>query len=148
MISAAFKDRATGAMWAALFAKFSGLPFEERRNLYRQYICSAAWAQRRALEIAKAGHACTECGLRARQGVPIQVHHRSYKHLGEERPGELVVLCKLCHEMKHKEPDANWIVNMLVGPEDPATEREREANKRRRGHYSPSWHTKPKESEE
>ena len=27
----------------------------------------------------------------------IQVHHRSYKNLGNEQPGELACLCRICH---------------------------------------------------
>ncbi len=134
MISADFKDRATGGMWAALFAKFARRPFEERRKLYREYVCSAAWARRRAAEIAKAGNMCTECGMPGQHGIPLQVHHLSYKHLGEELPGELVVLCRLCHEVAHGRGQITRVVESVYGAEDPAKEREREENKRRCGH--------------
>ena len=136
MISAAFKDRATAGMWVALFASVASHPFEVRRNVYRQYITSEAWARRRAAEIQKACGMCSECGLTATFGNPLQVHHVSYKHLGNELPSELVVLCRLCHGCRHGKADVVRAVDAVFGPEDEEREREREENKWRRGHYT------------
>lgn len=41
---------------------------------------------------------CQRC---KREGVPLDVHHRNYEHLFYERPGDLVVLCRKCHERMH-----------------------------------------------
>lgn len=63
----------------------------------RQYWRSAHWQQVRLGALAAAGHRCSECG--ATHG--LSVHHRSYDHLGTERPADLEVLCKRCHALRH-----------------------------------------------
>lgn len=133
MISADFKDRATGPTWVRVFEAARSQPFEVRRDLYRDYVASAAWANRRREEIAKAGRQCAECG--GGETIPLQVHHLSYKRLGAELPGDLVVLCRLCHECRHGRSQIVRAVEAVFGSEDPEREQEREENKRRCGHY-------------
>lgn len=136
MTSADFRDRANGAMWAALFKAAAGRPFEHRRQLYREYVASTAWRLRRAKEIAKAGGACQECGHTGSAGIPLQVHHLRYDNLGDELERDLVVLCKLCHECRHGLSQIMQVADALCGKEDPERERERAANKRRCGHLA------------
>lgn len=38
-----------------------------------------------------------------------QVHHKSYKHIGFERIGELMLVCYECHEILHKRKDAKRV---------------------------------------
>jgi hypothetical protein len=135
MTSAVFRDRATPAMWAKVFAAAKVHPFEAQRDLYREYVDSAAWDGRRHEEIAKAGGECSECRNRATPGIPLQVHHLSYERLGAELPTDLVVLCRLCHECKHGRSQIARVVEAVFGREDPERERRREENKRRCGHY-------------
>jgi len=136
MISAAFLDRANSAEWVALFASVADKPFHVRREVYRDYIRSAQWKYRRSCELRKACNRCARCGMESGQGIPIQVHHISYKNLGAELPDDLVVLCKLCHSDAHGKGEVADIVNTLCGHEDPVRERIREENKRRLGHYA------------
>jgi 5-methylcytosine-specific restriction endonuclease McrA len=58
---------------------------------------SSGWRRRRAQAIRRAGRRCQQCGA----GGPLDVHHRSYGHLGDERPYELVALCPDCHGQVH-----------------------------------------------
>ena len=41
------------------------------------------------------GARCENC----EDGRDLQVHHRSYDNLGRETSVDLVILCKLCHEV-------------------------------------------------
>lgn len=45
---------------------------------------------------------CAVCG---KESSNVQLHHISYKHLGNERPSDLVVLCAECHEKVHENKD-------------------------------------------
>ncbi len=64
-------------------------------DLYRTYMRSDAWRDRRRAELRAAGRRCRWCGRSGR----LEVHHRTYRHLGAERPGDLVVLCRRCHRI-------------------------------------------------
>lgn len=66
---------------------------------YYEYMKSIAWAQKRYEALKRAGHKCQLCG----DGYAIlQVHHNSYKNMGNEPLEDLVVLCTDCHEMFHR----------------------------------------------
>lgn len=66
-----------------------------KRSDYAAYIVSHRWrtnaARVRELAVAKG-----KCRLCAEQG-PLEVHHRDYENLGDERDGDLVALCARCH---------------------------------------------------
>jgi len=65
------------------------------REWYRgTYLRSQHWRARRARALELAGYRCTACDSSGR----LDVHHRSYAHLGAERDDELAVLCRTCHE--------------------------------------------------
>lgn len=64
---------------------------------YNAYIGSAAWAARRALALAAAGHRCQICNSVG----TLDVHHRTYARFGQEDPGDLTVLCGECHRLYH-----------------------------------------------
>jgi 5-methylcytosine-specific restriction endonuclease McrA len=134
MISADFKDCATGGEWAALFAKFANRPFEERRTLFAHYVRSAAWNKRRLAEIAKARNCCTACGEPGGHNTLLRVHHISYANLGRELPHDLIVLCPRCFDVVSTNKERRRILEAVYGADDPEVEREREENKRRCGH--------------
>ena len=48
--------------------------------------------------IESQGGKCADCG-----GVTstLDVHHKTYRHLGRERMSDLVGLCRVCHEALH-----------------------------------------------
>lgn len=134
MISADFRDRANAKEWAAIFAVMRTRSRKDQTACYYAYINSAAWKYRRRMEIVKAGCMCVECQMPERLGIPLQVHHLSYDNLGDELPGDLVVLCKLCHEERHGKGGCS-IVNAIAAVENSAKASMREHNKRVRGHY-------------
>lgn len=64
---------------------------------YRAYLQSSGWRITRNRALKLAGYRCSKCGA----GRNIQVHHKSYEHLGCEPDSDLDVLCRECHEGHH-----------------------------------------------
>ena len=76
---------------------------------YKSYLKSDDWAKKRAGALKRGGYRCIECGSygketdwRGRKINPLQIDHKSYKHVGRELDEELRVLCLSCHMKKHK----------------------------------------------
>lgn len=65
---------------------------------YVKYLQSPDWHYRRQkhLNVFRKCFCCNENRLSL-----LQVHHCSYAHLGSERQGEMITLCKHCHEKVH-----------------------------------------------
>ena len=63
---------------------------------YNRYLMSPEWREKRAKVLRKAKYRCKDCGGRAQQ-----VHHKTYKRLGNERLSDLVALCDTCHKKRH-----------------------------------------------
>jgi hypothetical protein len=62
---------------------------------YRAYINSPRWkAKADAMRFAVGE--CEECTA---LGVELDVHHTTYRTLGEETPHDLLVLCRGCHTL-------------------------------------------------
>ncbi len=66
-------------------------------NFYNEYMKSIDWLNRRDKVIERDDYRCQGC-LDARA---TQVHHLTYKHLGNEFLFELISLCKNCHTRIH-----------------------------------------------
>jgi hypothetical protein len=64
---------------------------------YQKYIQSMDWYQKRKEALAHYGNKCAKDGSGACFG-PLQVHHKHYRSLGNEKMGDLVVLCKRHHD--------------------------------------------------
>ena len=64
---------------------------------YSDYIKSKTWKKRRLKILKRAKGMCEECKIRK----ATQVHHKTYKHLFNEYPNELIALCGTCHQQKH-----------------------------------------------
>lgn len=64
-----------------------------------EYFASAAWRRQKDLALAAAGRRCQVCN-----GTTggLDCHHRTYARFGNERPGDLTVLCRVCHELYHE----------------------------------------------
>lgn len=60
---------------------------------YTDYLHSNIWRQRRQAKLEQADNKCQYCG----EKDYLQVHHLTYKHLGNEASNELVVLCPAHH---------------------------------------------------
>jgi hypothetical protein len=70
---------------------------EGRTLAYSQYLSRPHWQQIRDRTMQKAHDKCQVCGSRER----LTVHHKTYKHLGKEHDGDLVLLCHRCHKKAH-----------------------------------------------
>jgi len=67
------------------------------RTWYDGYLTTDAWRRRREKVLERAGGVCEGCGERR----AVQVHHRTYAHVGDEFLFELVALCTPCHKRLH-----------------------------------------------
>lgn len=66
---------------------------------YAVYLRTAHWRQVRLKALHRAQYRCEKCQV----GWLLQVHHRTYVHLGEEQkyPQDLQALCRECHRAAH-----------------------------------------------
>ncbi len=69
------------------------------KQLYAEYLKTFYWQTTRNAALKRAGHRCQVCASRER----LEVHHNCYDNLGGEPLVDLVVLCRGCHELFHKE---------------------------------------------
>ncbi len=68
-----------------------------RQRKYNGHLRSTYWlAMRRAL-FAERGKSCEWCHATAK----LHVHHVTYERFGQERPEDLVILCRDCHMRVH-----------------------------------------------
>jgi len=56
------------------------------------------WQVRRVQALTRAGYRCQMCSS---HDATLDVHHNSYQNYGDERPEDLVVLCRSCHQKFH-----------------------------------------------
>jgi hypothetical protein len=70
-----------------------------RRHTQNPYSGSKQWRCRRDEVIVRQRFRCERCQRERR----LQVHHLSYEHLGDERPAQLVALCRTCHWTVHND---------------------------------------------
>ena len=70
---------------------------KQRQREYRQYLRSDGWKSRRQVALDRAGGFCEDCGVRSN----FEVHHKTYKRKGNERPEDLVAVCRDCHKERH-----------------------------------------------
>lgn len=73
--------------WDSLIDFFHDLPYEDYLKTYH-------WEKVRNDRIKYDNEKCIVCGL----SNNLQVHHRTYERLGHEDPGDVVTLCRVCHE--------------------------------------------------
>lgn len=64
---------------------------------YEKYLKTRHWFNLRRSIITKDSR-CSACGYPGN----INLHHRSYKNIGNESKGDFVVLCGKCHDKIHK----------------------------------------------
>jgi 5-methylcytosine-specific restriction endonuclease McrA len=76
----------------------------KKRVDYQVYIKSEAWRKKRLKRLKMDGFCCQfkvgrfKCGAKTN----LEVHHLSYKNLGNERFKELITLCHKHHEQVHR----------------------------------------------
>jgi len=67
-------------------------------TMYHDYLQSADWAKRRQWVLEFWDHRCALCFSTEK----LEVHHRTYQRLGQEKLTDLIVLCDACHEQFHE----------------------------------------------
>jgi len=67
---------------------------------YQEYLSSAHWQDVRKRYYASKlnGGGCWACG---RKDKPLNLHHKTYKRIGNERLNDLILLCRDCHKETH-----------------------------------------------
>ena len=85
--------------WLRIAAQFLVPNPEQRRwwERYSAYLQTAEWQTLRARVLDRCQRVCEGCGERP----AADVHHLSYRHVGQEFLFELVGLCRECHERLH-----------------------------------------------
>lgn len=66
----------------------------QSKDFYTQYINSRTWHLKRREVLKRDNKQCQTC----LSGEDLEVHHKSYEHLGNEPLEDLITLCKHCHE--------------------------------------------------
>ena len=74
---------------------------------YREYLNSPHWADLKkrfytSRFVRRAKYGMPRCFACCRFGIPMEVHHRTYKRLGKERLQDLALMCGDCHEAAHR----------------------------------------------
>jgi len=64
---------------------------------YSEYLNSDQWKRKRKLVMERSNGVCEGCGVYKAN----QVHHLSYRRLGNEMLFDLVALCRSCHMAIH-----------------------------------------------
>ncbi len=66
---------------------------------YRDYLKSGLWEYRRLKMLDKYNRCCV-----CKEKTNLNIHHVRYTSIGNEKAGDLVVLCRKCHYKLHKGP--------------------------------------------
>jgi 5-methylcytosine-specific restriction endonuclease McrA len=70
---------------------------------YKSYLQSALWRRTRSDYLWHVGKWCEVCHL----GKATEVHHVTYKNLGNEGFADLMAVCKRCHQRIHNPANDN-----------------------------------------
>jgi HNH endonuclease len=68
---------------------------------YQEYLKSDRWREMRRRKLLRCGGICQRCYRSWRDYGFLDVHHLDYRHFGEEREADLIVLCRECHNVEH-----------------------------------------------
>jgi 5-methylcytosine-specific restriction endonuclease McrA len=92
---------------------------ELRAMSHRRYLQTPEWRRTRAAALLRAGNSCS---LDAAHTERLEVHHSTYARVGAELVTDLVVLCRSCHELHHKEFGRPRREQSMDPPQSPRTE--------------------------
>lgn len=67
------------------------------RRSYNAYLKSPQWKAKRERMIGSQSGSCEMCG-QTKLARQLQLHHRTYDHIGCEPDGDLQILCEKCHQ--------------------------------------------------
>lgn len=66
---------------------------------YQKYLKTVHWLKKRLEALERANRECEKCHSQ----VDLAVHHKNYDNVGNEKDGDLIVLCEVCHTKHHNE---------------------------------------------
>lgn len=69
---------------------------------YSDYLESKHWLARRKQKLQSSKYTCERCGSKRR----LEVHHKHYRTLWQEKNSDLEVLCRNCHALQHEDKGA------------------------------------------
>lgn len=69
---------------------------------YYEYIKSEEWIVKATDAKERADWRCQVCNKEASESITLDAHHRTYERLGNERPEDITVLCRECHDLYEK----------------------------------------------
>lgn len=72
----------------------------EKCKGYNNYLNSIHWQKLRQNQLNEKSFRCQKCRKR-KQHYELQIHHKTYKHLGHEHETDLILLCEDCHKKTH-----------------------------------------------
>lgn len=64
---------------------------------YKEYLDSYLWQSKKEWMFENSNKECERCSSKH----SLQIHHLTYKRLGNEKRSDLIFLCKECHEEEH-----------------------------------------------
>jgi len=70
----------------------------EFQRWYSSYLLSEAWGDIRQMVFDRADYRCEGCGYRSAK----EVHHLTYRNVGDEFLFQLIALCHGCHSRYHE----------------------------------------------
>ena len=76
------------------------------RERYQIVISSERWKRLRLKLIEKNESKCSRCGWQKNafdKSRNLELHHKTYERLGEERESDLEIVCSICHVKADKE---------------------------------------------
>ena len=65
---------------------------------YKEYLFSKEWQIKRKQKLKQVGNCCQSCDSKN----DLQIHHKTYKRIYDEKFKDLIVLCSSCHKKSHK----------------------------------------------
>lgn len=65
--------------------------------VYGAYLKSPEWQALRVQVLERAAGRCEDCG----DAVATQVHHLTYRRVGDEHVDDLRAICNRCHDHRH-----------------------------------------------
>jgi len=74
------------------------------KQKYAEYLESKKWKGIKKRVLKRDGNKCVRCKSSKR----LQVHHKTYGHLFNERINELITLCSYCHKKEHHIGDLGY----------------------------------------
>lgn len=72
---------------------------ELRAMPYSDYLRTPEWQATRVKVLVRCDYRCQICNGQDR----LEVHHRTYERLAQELEGDLILLCRDCHGLFHRE---------------------------------------------